>query len=66
MVGAVVNNGGNTSCTKRSATTSVCRATFTIDPAWIAERRRPLDLRRRRTRVTVTSAGSRRWYFPGT
>ncbi|MFJ9564193.1 hypothetical protein ACIRQQ_29670 [Streptomyces fuscichromogenes] len=26
----------DSSCTKKSATTSVCRATMTIDPAWIA------------------------------
>ncbi|MER7689820.1 hypothetical protein [Streptomyces sp. NPDC097610] len=28
---------GDSSCTKKSATTSVCRATLTIDPAWIAD-----------------------------
>ncbi|MGW0730688.1 hypothetical protein [Streptomyces mirabilis] len=28
---------GDSSCTKKSATTSVCRATMTIDPAWIAD-----------------------------
>ncbi|MGX1548150.1 hypothetical protein [Streptomyces adustus] len=28
---------GNSSCTKKSATTSVCRATMTIDPAWIPD-----------------------------
>ncbi|MFJ4786516.1 hypothetical protein [Streptomyces sp. NPDC088794] len=27
----------DSSCTKKSATTSVCRATLTIDPAWIAD-----------------------------
>ncbi|MFF4733901.1 hypothetical protein ACFY3M_53915 [Streptomyces mirabilis] len=27
----------DSSCTKKSATTSVCRATMTIDPAWIAD-----------------------------
>ncbi|MGY4981771.1 hypothetical protein ACWCYL_32305 [Streptomyces sp. 900105755] len=27
----------NSSCTKKSATTSVCRATMTIDPAWIPD-----------------------------
>lgn len=28
---------GDSSCTKKSATTSVCRATMTIEPAWIAD-----------------------------
>src|SRR5690348_5369567 len=28
---------GDSSCTKKSATTSVCRATMTIDPAWIPD-----------------------------
>ncbi len=28
---------GDSSCTKKSATTSVCRATMTIDPGWIAD-----------------------------
>ncbi|MFK0103944.1 hypothetical protein [Streptomyces sp. NPDC091217] len=28
---------GDSSCTKKSTTTSVCRATLTIDPAWIAD-----------------------------
>lgn len=28
---------GDSSCTKKSATTSVCRATLTVDPSWIAD-----------------------------
>ncbi|MFI6250326.1 hypothetical protein [Streptomyces sp. NPDC051016] len=118
------------SCTKRSVTTSVCRATLAIDPAWIADykvkraaqlttviaaekaakgagatvtgklsradwedlkyhgftgQRVKLQFRKNgaahystvrtvttgdagklSTKVTVTSAGSRRWCFPGT